>query len=69
MYFYIFFRPFWLSPRQVMVIPVGPTCEKYALQVKSETSKVHDRPSTWCGEDIDLKCIHAVKDCLTATRT
>ncbi|XP_027978590.1 threonine--tRNA ligase 2, cytoplasmic isoform X2 [Eumetopias jubatus] len=24
--------PFWLSPRQVMVIPVGPTCEKYALQ-------------------------------------
>uniref|UniRef100_A0A5F7ZEW1 threonine--tRNA ligase n=1 Tax=Macaca mulatta TaxID=9544 RepID=A0A5F7ZEW1_MACMU len=29
-------RPFWLSPRQVMVIPVGPTCEKYALQVSSE---------------------------------
>ncbi|XP_022272539.1 threonine--tRNA ligase 2, cytoplasmic isoform X2 [Canis lupus baileyi] len=27
--------PFWLSPRQVMVIPVGPTCEKYALQVSS----------------------------------
>ncbi|KAL4687975.1 hypothetical protein H8957_004728 [Semnopithecus entellus] len=31
--------PFWLSPRQVMVIPVGPTCEKYALQVKSEMFK------------------------------
>uniref|UniRef100_F6QGT2 threonine--tRNA ligase n=1 Tax=Equus caballus TaxID=9796 RepID=F6QGT2_HORSE len=28
--------PFWLSPRQVMVIPVGPTCEKYALQVSNE---------------------------------
>uniref|UniRef100_A0A8C2WAC6 threonine--tRNA ligase n=1 Tax=Chinchilla lanigera TaxID=34839 RepID=A0A8C2WAC6_CHILA len=28
--------PFWLSPRQVMVIPVGPTCEKYALKVSSE---------------------------------
>ncbi|XP_053514928.1 threonine--tRNA ligase 2, cytoplasmic isoform X2 [Artibeus jamaicensis] len=27
--------PLWLSPRQVMVIPVGPTCEKYALQVSS----------------------------------
>jgi len=27
--------PFWLSPRQIMVIPVGPTCEKYALQVSS----------------------------------
>uniref|UniRef100_A0A4W3K0J8 threonine--tRNA ligase n=1 Tax=Callorhinchus milii TaxID=7868 RepID=A0A4W3K0J8_CALMI len=22
--------PFWLSPRQVMVVPVGPTCEDYA---------------------------------------
>ncbi|XP_053437922.1 threonine--tRNA ligase 2, cytoplasmic isoform X3 [Nycticebus coucang] len=28
--------PFWLSPRQVMVIPVGPTCEEYALQVSTE---------------------------------
>ncbi|XP_029094831.1 threonine--tRNA ligase 2, cytoplasmic [Monodon monoceros] len=28
--------PFWLSPRQVMVIPVEPTCEKYALQVCTE---------------------------------
>uniref|UniRef100_A0A8C6WB44 threonine--tRNA ligase n=1 Tax=Nannospalax galili TaxID=1026970 RepID=A0A8C6WB44_NANGA len=28
--------PLWLSPRQVMVIPVGPTCENYALQVYSE---------------------------------
>ncbi|KAB0401706.1 hypothetical protein E2I00_018871 [Balaenoptera physalus] len=28
--------PFWLSPRQVMVIPVEPTCEKYALQVSTE---------------------------------
>ncbi|XP_032635667.1 threonine--tRNA ligase 2, cytoplasmic isoform X2 [Chelonoidis abingdonii] len=25
--------PFWLSPCQVMVVPVGPTCEKYAQQV------------------------------------
>ncbi|XP_008051014.1 probable threonine--tRNA ligase 2, cytoplasmic [Carlito syrichta] len=28
--------PFWLSPRQVMVIPVGSTCEKYALEVSNE---------------------------------
>lgn len=28
--------PFWLSPRQIMVIPVGPTCEEYALKVSSE---------------------------------
>ncbi|CAK6442483.1 unnamed protein product [Pipistrellus nathusii] len=27
--------PFWLSPRQLMVIPVGPTCDKYALQISS----------------------------------
>ncbi|KAE8617575.1 hypothetical protein XENTR_v10009123 [Xenopus tropicalis] len=25
--------PFWLSPRQVMVIPVGPSCDEYAQQV------------------------------------
>uniref|UniRef100_A0A8P0NCR3 threonine--tRNA ligase n=1 Tax=Canis lupus familiaris TaxID=9615 RepID=A0A8P0NCR3_CANLF len=31
--------PFWLSPRQVMVIPVGPTCEKYALQVKKRQER------------------------------
>ncbi|XP_044521338.1 threonine--tRNA ligase 2, cytoplasmic isoform X2 [Gracilinanus agilis] len=29
-------RPFWLSPCQVMVIPVGPTCEEYALQISKE---------------------------------
>ncbi|KAM9062172.1 threonine--tRNA ligase 2, cytoplasmic [Sarcophilus harrisii] len=28
--------PFWLSPHQVMVIPVGPTCEDYALQISKE---------------------------------
>nr|XP_045002163.1 threonine--tRNA ligase 2, cytoplasmic isoform X1 [Jaculus jaculus] len=27
--------PLWLSPRQIMVIPVGPTCEHYALQVSN----------------------------------
>uniref|UniRef100_A0A8C3LIB4 threonine--tRNA ligase n=1 Tax=Chrysolophus pictus TaxID=9089 RepID=A0A8C3LIB4_CHRPC len=26
--------PFWLSPRQVMVVPVGPTSEEYARQVR-----------------------------------
>lgn len=26
--------PFWLSPRQVMVIPVGPTYDEYAERVK-----------------------------------
>lgn len=25
--------PFWLSPQQVMVVPVGPSCEDYAQQV------------------------------------
>lgn len=29
-------RPFWLSPRQVMVVPVGPTSEEYARQVRVE---------------------------------
>ncbi|GCC30670.1 threonine--tRNA ligase 1, cytoplasmic [Chiloscyllium punctatum] len=28
--------PFWLSPRQVMVVPVGPTCEEYAQKVQQQ---------------------------------
>uniref|UniRef100_A0A8C2DRX1 threonine--tRNA ligase n=1 Tax=Cyprinus carpio TaxID=7962 RepID=A0A8C2DRX1_CYPCA len=28
--------PLWLSPRQVMVVPVGPTCEEYAQRVRSQ---------------------------------
>ncbi|KAL7392066.1 hypothetical protein ABVT39_019109 [Epinephelus coioides] len=28
--------PLWLSPNQVMVVPVGPTCEEYAQKVKQE---------------------------------
>ncbi|XP_057254797.1 threonine--tRNA ligase 2, cytoplasmic [Pezoporus wallicus] len=31
--------PFWLSPRQVMVVPVGPTSEEYAQQVCSKFFK------------------------------
>lgn len=31
--------PFWLSPRQVMVIPVGPTYDEYAQQVKDKLFK------------------------------
>lgn len=28
--------PFWLSPRQVMVIPVGPNFDEYAVSVKDK---------------------------------
>ncbi|XP_019741007.1 threonine--tRNA ligase 1, cytoplasmic [Hippocampus comes] len=28
--------PLWLSPRQVMVVPVGPTCEEYAQKVQQD---------------------------------
>lgn len=30
------FRPLWLSPRQVMVVPVGPTCDGYAEKVNTD---------------------------------
>lgn len=30
--------PFWLSPRQVMVIPVGPQFDQYATQVQEKLS-------------------------------
>lgn len=32
------FRPLWLSPNQVMVVPVGPTCEEYAQKVNPDHS-------------------------------
>ncbi|KAK2845563.1 hypothetical protein Q7C36_010417 [Tachysurus vachellii] len=32
--------PLWLSPRQVMVVPVGPTCEDYAQKVQKEFHNV-----------------------------
>ncbi|XP_006874592.1 PREDICTED: probable threonine--tRNA ligase 2, cytoplasmic isoform X2 [Chrysochloris asiatica] len=44
--------PFWLSPRQIMVIPVGPTCEKYALQVSSEFFE----EGFMADVDLDLSC-------------
>uniref|UniRef100_A0A672KMZ8 threonine--tRNA ligase n=1 Tax=Sinocyclocheilus grahami TaxID=75366 RepID=A0A672KMZ8_SINGR len=28
--------PLWLSPRQVMVVPVGPTCDEYAQRVQQD---------------------------------
>ncbi|XP_053727355.1 threonine--tRNA ligase 1, cytoplasmic [Synchiropus splendidus] len=28
--------PLWLSPRQIMVVPVGPTCEAFAQKVQQE---------------------------------
>nr|KAF6442523.1 hypothetical protein HJG63_018883 [Rousettus aegyptiacus] len=28
--------PFWLSPRQVMVVAVGPTCDEYAQKVRQQ---------------------------------
>ncbi|XP_005999418.1 threonine--tRNA ligase 1, cytoplasmic [Latimeria chalumnae] len=28
--------PFWLSPRQVMIVPVGPTCDEYAQKMRQQ---------------------------------
>merc|ERR1712228_370604 len=28
--------PFWLSPRQIMVVPVGPTFNEYAANVRDQ---------------------------------
>ncbi|XP_029019500.1 threonine--tRNA ligase 1, cytoplasmic [Betta splendens] len=40
--------PLWLSPRQVMVVPVGPTCEEYAQKVR------HEFHSSGLVADVDL---------------
>ncbi|ETE72689.1 putative threonyl-tRNA synthetase 2, cytoplasmic, partial [Ophiophagus hannah] len=44
--------PFWLSPRQVMVVPVGPTCEEYAQQVCKEASEA----GLMADVDLDQSC-------------
>uniref|UniRef100_A0A8C3LIP3 threonine--tRNA ligase n=1 Tax=Chrysolophus pictus TaxID=9089 RepID=A0A8C3LIP3_CHRPC len=41
--------PFWLSPRQVMVVPVGPTSEEYARQVR-----IQPYAATGFMSDVDL---------------
>ncbi|KAG8144858.1 hypothetical protein E2320_013266 [Naja naja] len=41
--------PFWLSPRQVMVVPVSPTCEEYAQQEASQAGLMAD-------VDLDQSC-------------
>merc|ERR1711894_246134 len=40
--------PFWLSPRQTMVVPVGPTLNQYAVKVKDRL-----RSSGFCA-DVDV---------------
>lgn len=30
----LFNRPLWLSPRQVMLVPINPSCEDYANKVR-----------------------------------
>ncbi|XP_013913089.1 PREDICTED: threonine--tRNA ligase, cytoplasmic-like [Thamnophis sirtalis] len=44
--------PFWLSPRQVMLVPVGPTCEGYAQQVCNEACEA----GLMADVDLDQSC-------------
>ena len=37
----LFHRPFWLSPRQAIVIPVAPVFEDYAKKVWKKTASLH----------------------------
>merc|ERR1712226_977255 len=41
--------PFWLSPRQVMVVPVGPAFNEYAVKVKDQLKSV----GFMCDADLD----------------
>lgn len=36
-----FFRPFWLSPRQVMIIPISETCKDFAEEVRDRIRSEH----------------------------
>ncbi len=37
-HFSVSLRPFWLSPAQVMVVPVGGSSETYGQEVKGNTT-------------------------------
>merc|ERR1712062_131338 len=41
--------PFWLSPRQVMVVPVGPTFSEYAANVRDQLKS----EGYMCESDLD----------------
>uniref|UniRef100_A0A8D0CK01 threonine--tRNA ligase n=1 Tax=Scleropages formosus TaxID=113540 RepID=A0A8D0CK01_SCLFO len=45
--------PLWLSPRQVMVVPVGPTCEEYAQRVGTQS---FHRGGLMADVDLDPGC-------------
>ncbi|KAL7989103.1 hypothetical protein Chor_008022, partial [Crotalus horridus] len=47
-----YMRPLWISPQQVMVIPVGPTCDEYAQKVKQQ---FHDA-GLMADVDVDPGC-------------
>ncbi|XP_068784890.1 threonine--tRNA ligase 1, cytoplasmic-like [Struthio camelus] len=44
--------PLWLSPQQVMVVPVGPTCDEYAQKVRQQ---FHDA-GLMADVDVDPGC-------------
>ncbi|NXP10641.1 SYTC protein, partial [Thinocorus orbignyianus] len=44
--------PLWLSPQQVMVVPVGPTCDEYAQKVRQQ---FHDA-GLMAAVDVDPGC-------------
>ena len=48
-------RPLWLSPRQVMFVPVNPTCEDYAKKVSPAPRS--DPPPTQTRGSIKWSCV------------
>lgn len=57
----IFFRPLWLSPRQVMVVPVGPTCEEYAQRVSPAHTLIQHICSSRHVSDFSVRALLAKK--------
>lgn len=49
-----FARPLWVSPRQVMLVPVNPSCEDYAKKVNLQLPHL---------SHISFKCDYTKTDC------
>ncbi|KAG7270402.1 hypothetical protein CRUP_009123 [Coryphaenoides rupestris] len=61
--------PLWLSPRQVMVVPVGPVYDEYAQKVQQEFHVVGEKERT--SDTVNVRTRdnkvhgeHSVKDCM-----
>ena len=54
---FIYFRPFWLSPRQGIIVPVAPPFDDYAKKVTRRTYRKKNNPEIGINLRLGVLCI------------